>query len=666
MRTVCLGYVGALVLSVIAAAAATGCSNSSDGGDGQTSGGQSGTGGMTGTGAVAGTGGVTSMGGTTGNPTDCPNVTPCGGNVVGTWNVASSCLKLAGDMDVSLTSLGCLTVPVTGELQTSGTFVANADGTYADNTTTNGSATFPLAPDCLSISSVPVSCDRIGTIFEAAGWTTATCADTAGQCNCSVTVNQQGGLGQILPYIDRTGSYTADGSTLAASNATYSYCASGDTLTLTPQMPALWGTVGLQREGTVGTGGAGGTGGAATGGGGTGGGAGTGGAETGGVGTGGGGTGGGGAETGGTSGSGGGGTGGAETGGGETGGTETGGAETGGAETGGGPTELRPCDIYQEAGTPCVAAHSTVRALFGAYDGALYSVKKSDGSTQDVPVLSPGGFADSSVQDSFCGGGSCTIFRVYDQTGNGNFVEAETPDTVLGTGANAHPGHSGMTAADATRDPLTVGGHPVYSLFTRPSQSYWNDGSQNGMPLGAAPQGVYMVTSGTHFNSGCCYDYGNSQLDREYSGGPMMDTVYFGNCTIWGTGEGNGPWVMADMEDGMLSGSSTGNNPNNKSLPFPYVTAMEKNDGTSNFALKGGDATDPNGLTVMYEGALPGFKNPMKKEGAITLGSGGDCCYSNNTMSEGTFYEGAIVSGYPSTDTDNAIHANIVEAGYGQ
>ena len=56
----------------------------------------------------------------------------------------------------------------------------------------------------------------------------------------------------------------------------------------------------------------------------------------------------------------------------------------------------------------------------------------------------------------------------------------------------------------------------------------------------------------------------------------------------------------------------------------------------------------------------------MRKEGAVILGAGGDCCYSNNNASEGTFYEGAIVSGYPSDATDNAIHANIVETGYGQ
>ena len=34
-----------------------------------------------------------------------------------------------------------------------------------------------------------------------------------------------------------------------------------------------------------------------------------------------------------------------------------------------------PCDIYDKAGTPCVAAHSMTRALYGAYAGPLYSVK---------------------------------------------------------------------------------------------------------------------------------------------------------------------------------------------------------------------------------------------------------------------------------------------------
>src|SRR5678816_396948 len=31
-----------------------------------------------------------------------------------------------------------------------------------------------------------------------------------------------------------------------------------------------------------------------------------------------------------------------------------------------------PCDIYAAAGAPCVAAHSTTRALYAAYSGPLY------------------------------------------------------------------------------------------------------------------------------------------------------------------------------------------------------------------------------------------------------------------------------------------------------
>ena len=36
-----------------------------------------------------------------------------------------------------------------------------------------------------------------------------------------------------------------------------------------------------------------------------------------------------------------------------------------------------PCDIYAAGGTPCVAAHSTTRALFGTYNGPLYQVRRS-------------------------------------------------------------------------------------------------------------------------------------------------------------------------------------------------------------------------------------------------------------------------------------------------
>ena len=58
-----------------------------------------------------------------------------------------------------------------------------------------------------------------------------------------------------------------------------------------------------------------------------------------------------------------------------------------------------PCDIFASGSTPCVAAHSTVRALFGAFNGALYQVKRaSDNTTIDISVVSTGGYADAASQ----------------------------------------------------------------------------------------------------------------------------------------------------------------------------------------------------------------------------------------------------------------------------
>src|SRR5215831_3815960 len=81
------------------------------------------------------------------------------------------------------------------------------------------------------------------------------------------------------------------------------------------------------------------------------------------------------------------------------------------------PVTPRPCDIYGNAGTPCVAAHSTTRALFAAYNGPLYQVQRSsDGSTQDIGLLAMGDYANAAEQDSFCANTSCFITRIFDQS----------------------------------------------------------------------------------------------------------------------------------------------------------------------------------------------------------------------------------------------------------
>ena len=90
------------------------------------------------------------------------------------------------------------------------------------------------------------------------------------------------------------------------------------------------------------------------------------------------------------------------------------------------PRPQGPCDIYTAAGAPCVAAHSTTRALYASYNGPLYQVlRQSDDKTLDIgvvpPVASPlpdaGGYADAAAQDEFCANTYCWITKIYDQIG---------------------------------------------------------------------------------------------------------------------------------------------------------------------------------------------------------------------------------------------------------
>jgi hypothetical protein len=314
-----------------------------------------------------------------------------------------------------------------------------------------------------------------------------------------------------------------------------------------------------------------------------------------------------------------------------------------------------PCDIYALGNTPCVAAHSTVRALYGAYSGNLYQVRRaSDSTKKDIAASTAGGAADSGTQDSFCSGTTCVVTVIYDQSGRGNHLEYQGQGSSVG--GQDKP-------ANANSESLTVSGHKVYSMYINPGNSYWRDGHTTGIPTGAAPEGLYMVTSGTHVNGGCCFDYGNSETTRSADGAGAMDAIYFGTSCWFGGCSGTGPWVQADLEYGLFPGGSQSWNPKQVAFTHKFVTALLKNNGTTKFALKGGNGQSGS-LTTLWDGALPGGYNPMKKQGAIVLGSGGDCCARNTNQSLGTFYEGAIASGYPTDATDSALQENIVAAGY--
>jgi hypothetical protein len=308
------------------------------------------------------------------------------------------------------------------------------------------------------------------------------------------------------------------------------------------------------------------------------------------------------------------------------------------------------CDIFASGGTPCVAAHSTVRALYQAYGGNLYQVARaSDQTTKDIGVLTIGSFADAATQDTFCAGTTCKISVIYDQSGDNNHLK------------QAPPGQRKETAdteADATALKLTLSGHAVYGVHLPVGYGYRVDVTK-GIATGDAPETEYMITSGTFFNGSCCFDYGNAETNNTDDGAGTMEAVYFGNYTHQGKGAGNGPWVMADLENGVFAGPSFAANPTDTPLKSAYVTAMViGRSGT--FALRGGNAQTGT-LTTMYDGARPSGYIKMKKQGAIILGIGGD----NTADAQGDFFEGVLTSGAASTATTDAVQANIVAAGYG-
>jgi len=603
---------------VVAALSAAACSSGASNSPG--SGGKSG----------AGTGGQ-GTGGQGGQAQICSSMTPCGGAVVGTWKVKSSCLSLTGEIDPMDVSANCPRQAITGSLTVSGTWTANANGTFTDDTKTMGSAKFNLDASCLVVSGAAMTCEKIGSSFEGLGFSSVVCTTMAGgSCSCSAQVALTGGLGLLTADPQTSGNYTKNGNVLtitgSATGQNYSYCVSGSTLTITPQLsrPMLAGTLVFDAVGT-GTGGNG----AANGSGGQGGSAGAGGHAAG---------------------SGGSGTGGGSGAAGAGGKAGTGGAGSGGAA--GGMTG--PCDIYKSAGTPCVTAHSTVRALFAAYSGKLYQVRNAAGATKDINTVAPGGVADAAAQDAFCTGTTCIYTMIYDQSGNGNDLTYEAPDSPIG-------GFSQMTPVSANKESVKLGGAKVYSVYMQQGNAFWGDGSKGAMPLGSNPQGVYIVTSGTHTGTICCFDYGNASTTRKIEGNGTMDAVNFSRIQTWGSGEGAGPWVMADLEGGLYAQGDQGKNSKDLSQTSPFVTAMEKNNGTTEMTLRAGDASKGS-LGTFYKGKLPNGYNPMKKKGGIVLGSGGDCCLTNKNLGEGTFYEGAIVAGYPSDATEDAVQANIVGA----
>jgi hypothetical protein len=373
-----------------------------------------------------------------------------------------------------------------------------------------------------------------------------------------------------------------------------------------------------------------------------------------------------------------------------------GGPASGGSSGSGGSSSsntVGPCDLYAMANTPCVAAFSTVRVLSSTYKGPLYQVRKggtnnvfkgnqpagtvggtTGGTTQDIGFTADG-FADAAAQDAFCGSMTCSVSKLYDQSGKGNDLTESPAGTY-------EPGPDYEVPSNHA---LMVGGHKVYPLYfpnppslpsgSAPSGYGYRNDKTTGMPTGSSPQGVYMLADGTHSGNGCCFDFGNAETNN--GNGPTGDMAALNlGTSYWGQGAGSSPWFEGDFEAGVWAGgSSCGTpgsgqltcrgrqaNPQNPSMKgVPYAFGILKTGTTNNspeWVLKVGTSMNST-LTTAYSGTAPG---KWMLQGAVVLGTGGD----NSNSSWGTFFEGAVTAGQPSDATDQAVYANVMAVGYGK
>ena len=229
----------------------------------------------------------------------------------------------------------------------------------------------------------------------------------------------------------------------------------------------------------------------------------------------------------------------------------------------------QPCDIYGAAGSPCVAAHSVTRALYASYSGPLYQiVRTSDRQSINVSTLSAGGYADGAKQKAFCGTeddvptaapsdapwapgpccgdvfpqacpnhcdkkspgacpkdpgcvgcascgnpkrapnlSKCMMTRIFDQSGNKNHLHVVGQPSGLepvGSGGRLFKGGA-ITGTNASADPLFIDGHAVYSAYFEGGMGFRTN-QTTAIPTGDDPETLLMVTSGKHFNGGCCFD----------------------------------------------------------------------------------------------------------------------------------------------------------------
>jgi hypothetical protein len=159
---------------------------------------------------------------------NCGKVAACGGDIVGTWKVATACAQSTAPTTVTTGS--CTETTQVGQISASGTATFNSDMTYTVSLSESADETVTVPTSCLA----GVTCDELqmdlgGAIKDDAGATMTTCTTSGSSCSCDVSV-----MGQAITEM---GTYTLSNNTVTTTSSTSTgttgggqYCVQGNTL----------------------------------------------------------------------------------------------------------------------------------------------------------------------------------------------------------------------------------------------------------------------------------------------------------------------------------------------------------------------------------------------------------------------------------------------------
>jgi len=184
-------------------------------------------------------------------PPICSPVVPCGGDIVGTWDVQSFCLPQDA-AEIALAEAlppACDDAFVSADATPSAvSMVYNTDGTVGMSGVVNLHNEYRFTEACLAALSpetpnLSAACDSViagsfsGIQFEDPDVWELDCVESGGACECD---------GTAAVDVSSTGTYTVAGNAITTGDASAAYCISGEQLTL--QAPAFGGDAVAQRR----------------------------------------------------------------------------------------------------------------------------------------------------------------------------------------------------------------------------------------------------------------------------------------------------------------------------------------------------------------------------------------------------------------------------------